>query len=85
VGDKWTPLLVRELTAGPKRFSELEQALSIGPRTLSQRLDALEAAGVVRTQPSAAGSRRLAYVLTPKGEDLLPVLYSMAEWAAKYA
>lgn len=85
VGDKWTPLLVRELTTGPKRFSELQQVLHIGPRTLSQRLNALETTGVVRTQPSAPGARRLAYVLTQKGEDLLPVLRSIAEWAAKYA
>ena len=85
MGDKWTALLVRELTAGPKRFSELEQALGIGPRTLSQRLDGLEAAGVVRTQQYTEGSRRLAYALTPKGQDLLPVLRSMADWAAKYA
>ena len=80
IGDKWSSLLIRELTAGPKRFSELEQALGIGPRTLSQRLDSLESQSIIeKTTESHA-----AYNLTAKGEDLLPVLRSMAEWCTKY-
>jgi DNA-binding HxlR family transcriptional regulator len=84
IGDKWTGLLVRELTAGPRRFTELEQSLSIGPRTLSQRLDFLEQAQVVTKQHFAEAPPRVEYSLTAKGKDLLPVLQSMAEWSAKH-
>lgn len=85
MGDKWTGQIVLDLTAGPKRFTELEQHLGIGPRTLSQRLDSLEQHAVITKKQSAETPRRMEYSLTPKGEDLLPVLQSMAAWAAKYS
>ncbi len=85
IGDKWSGLLVRELMGAPRRFSELEQSLHIGPRTLSQRLDAMEQAGILIKKQYAEAPPRVEYSLTQKGEDLLPVLQSMAEWGAKYA
>jgi DNA-binding HxlR family transcriptional regulator len=85
MGDKWTGFIVRELTAGPRRFGELQQALAIGPRTLSQRLDTLEIEGIVNKKTYAEAPPRVEYSLTQKGEDLLPVLQSMAEWSSKYA
>ncbi|HSW66854.1 MAG TPA: helix-turn-helix domain-containing protein [Bacillota bacterium] len=85
IGDKWSGLLVRELMNGPRRFTELEQTLHIGPRTLSQRLDTMEQAGVLVKKQYAEAPPRVEYSLTQKGEDLLPVLQSMAEWGAKYA
>ncbi len=84
IGDKWTGLIVRDLTAGPKRFSELEQSLGIGPRTLSQRLDALESQHIITKKQYAEAPPRVEYTLTQKGEDLLPILQSMATWSAKH-
>ena len=85
IGDKWTGLIIRDLTSGSKRFSELEQNLGIGPRTLSQRLDALASHNVITKQHFAEAPPRVEYSLTQKGEDLLPILQSMADWGAKYA
>jgi DNA-binding HxlR family transcriptional regulator len=85
IGDKWTGFIVRELMAGPRRFSELEQTLGIGPRTLSQRLDVLEEQNIIIKKHYAEAPPRVEYSLTKKGEDLLPVLQSMAEWTSKYA
>ena len=85
IGDKWTGFIVRELMAGPKRFSEFEQGLGIGPRTLSQRLDVLEDWEIITKKQFAEAPPRVEYSLTSKGEDLLPVLQSMAEWTRKYA
>jgi len=85
IGDKWSGFIVRELMSAPRRFTELEQTLHIGPRTLSQRLDAMEAAGILVKKQYAEAPPRVEYSLTEKGEDLLPVLQSMAEWSAKYA
>ncbi len=85
LGDKWTPLLVRELTACPKCFSELELSLTgISPRTLSQRLDKLEAEGIVTRRLYNDRPPRYRYALTEKGNDLRVILNSMAAWGGKY-
>src|SRR5690554_4211644 len=48
IGERWALLVVRELLLGPRRFSELRQALgSISPNVLTHRLADLEAAGVL--------------------------------------
>jgi DNA-binding HxlR family transcriptional regulator len=85
IGDKWTGFIVRELMEAPRRFSELEQHLGIGPRTLSQRLSVLEEQHIIVKKQFAEAPPRVEYSLTPKGEDLLPVLQSMAAWTSKYA
>jgi DNA-binding HxlR family transcriptional regulator len=83
LGERWTLLIVRELLLGPKRFKDLAQALpSIGANRLTERLRELEAHGVVakRTLPPPGDVR--AYVLTPYGERLRPVLLHLATWGA---
>ena len=85
IGNKWTALILRDLFTGPKRFGELEKSVgSINPRTLSQRLDYLEACGVVTKQSYAEVPPRIEYKLTQKGKDLLPILRQMAAWGTKY-
>ncbi len=86
IGDKWSGLLVRELTSGPKRFGALQEALQgISPRTLSQRLDALEACCIITKTVFAEAPPRVEYALTKKGEDLIPILQSMVAWGVKYS
>jgi DNA-binding HxlR family transcriptional regulator len=84
IGDKWSGQIVRELTSGPRRFTELEQSLQIGPRTLSQRLDSLQQKDIISKKSFAEAPPRVEYSLTQKGEDLLPILKSMAAWGSKY-
>lgn len=85
IGNKWTALILRDLSGGPKRFSELEKSVgSINPRTLSQRLDDLEQHGIITKQSFAEVPPRIEYALTCKGEDLVPVLRQMAAWGDKY-
>jgi len=85
IGNKWTALILRDLFAGPKRFSELEESVgSINPRTLSQRLDDLETHGIITKQSYAEVPPRTEYTLTKKGRDLLPILKQMAAWGTKY-
>lgn len=86
LGSKWTALILRDLTSGPKRFCEFEQSLKgISPRTLSQRLDDLEQEGVITKKSFAEVPPRVEYTLTSKGEDLVPILKSMAAWGLKYS
>lgn len=85
IGNKWTALILRDLTTGPKRFGELERSLEgISPRTLSQRVDDLEAHGIITKKSYAEVPPRCEYTLTAKGQDLVPILKQMAVWGAKY-
>ena len=75
---KWTLLVIRDLADGRSRFCELERSLNgISPRTLSLRLRALEEEGIVERQTFAEVPPRVEYVLTPKGEALLPIIEGM--------
>jgi DNA-binding HxlR family transcriptional regulator len=78
IGNKWTPLIVRDLADGRKRFSELERSLhGISPKTLSERLKRLEEAAAVERTCFAEVPPRVEYALTAKGHALLPVIESM--------
>jgi DNA-binding HxlR family transcriptional regulator len=75
VGERWTLLLVRELSTGPKRFKDLLEGLpGIGTNLLAARLKKLEGEGIVRraTLPPPAGSN--VYELTDLGGSLEPVI-----------
>lgn len=85
IGNKWTALILRDLTTGPKRFTELEHSVGgVNPRTLSQRLEDLQAHGIITKQSFAEVPPRCEYTLTEKGQDLVPVLKQMAAWGNKY-
>jgi DNA-binding HxlR family transcriptional regulator len=78
IGAKWTAILVHDLSEGPRRFSELEHScLGISPRTLSERLRALEDEGIVTRQSYPESPPRVEYALTEKGKALLPIIEEM--------
>ncbi|HLY85747.1 MAG TPA: helix-turn-helix domain-containing protein [Gaiellaceae bacterium] len=78
VGAKWTALLVHDLSEGPRRFSELERSCQgISPRTLAERLRALEAEGILERQSYPETPPRVEYTLTDKGVSLLPIIDAM--------
>ncbi len=84
VGEKWSLLIVRDLLAGPRRFSDLRRSLAaITPKWLSLRLQELEAAGVVERE--AAGPREVWYRLTPRGQALAPVVEELVVWGVEHA
>ncbi len=78
IGEKWTALLVHDMSEGARRFSELRRACpGISPRTLSERLKELETDGIVTRQSFAETPPRVEYELTDKGEALLPIIEAM--------
>lgn len=86
LGDKWSPLVLKELAErGPLRFGELEAALRLSPRTLTQRLEHLEAEGVIVAKQYCAKPPRNEYELTTKGKDLVSVVIAMGKWGEKYS
>ncbi len=77
--ERWTPLIVRELTCGDYRFNELEHGLpGISRSLLSQRLRALERAGIVERQTGTT-DRAVRYRLTPAGQELSAVVILLGE------
>ena len=81
IGSKWTALLVHDLSEGPRRFSELEHSCpGISPRTLSERLRALEHDAIVERHSYPESPPRVEYELTSKGQDLLPIIAAMREF-----
>jgi DNA-binding HxlR family transcriptional regulator len=85
IGAKWTALLVHDLSEGPRRFSELEHSCAgISPRTLSERLRALEDEGLVGRHSYAESPPRVEYDLTSKGLALLPIIHEMRQFGHAY-
>jgi DNA-binding HxlR family transcriptional regulator len=78
ISGKWTLLIIRDLAEGRCRFCELERSLQgISPRTLSLRLRALEAEGVIERRTYPEVPPRVEYRLTLKGEALVPLIDHM--------
>jgi DNA-binding HxlR family transcriptional regulator len=85
IGDRWTPLIVRDLAQGCRRFVELQRSLgAISPKTLSDRLRRLEDAGVISRSCFAEMPPRVEYRLTAKGAALLDVVESMRDFGATW-
>jgi DNA-binding HxlR family transcriptional regulator len=86
IGEKWSLLILRDLTRkGPLRFQGLEAGLpGVAPNTLSARLKALEAQGVIATRLYEQHPPRYEYYLTEKGEALRPVLKALRAWGEQF-
>jgi len=84
IGDRWAPLVVRDLLLGPLRFGDLADGLpGIGTNTLAARLKHLEAAGVVRRRLVPLPERGTVYELTEYGRELEPILLALGRWGTK--
>jgi DNA-binding HxlR family transcriptional regulator len=86
IGERWSLLILRDLfRKGPLRFQELEHGLpGVAPNTLSARLKALEAQGVIATRLYEQHPPRYQYLLTDKGKALGPVLKALRVWGETY-
>ncbi|MFE1953924.1 winged helix-turn-helix transcriptional regulator [Streptomyces sp. NPDC059524] len=81
VGDRWTLLIVRELLAGPRRYTDLHADLpGVSTDMLAARLKDLERDGVAVRRRLAPPASAYVYELTPRGRELLPVLQALGEW-----
>ncbi|MFN7983881.1 MAG: helix-turn-helix domain-containing protein [Vicinamibacterales bacterium] len=86
VGDRWSLLVVRDLMRGKRRFAEfLDSKEGIPTNTLTDRLKRLVRAGIVVRQRYSEHPPRVEYVLTPKGEDLRPMIRAMVDWGVQHA
>ncbi|MCW2753577.1 MAG: putative transcriptional regulator [Marmoricola sp.] len=85
IGDRWTILILRELSFGEQRFTDLRTGLpGIATNLLSERLRSLEDAGLVEQRELPAPAARMVYALTKTGRRINPVLRSLAEFGLPF-
>ncbi|MBT2438721.1 helix-turn-helix transcriptional regulator [Streptomyces sp. ISL-36] len=83
VGDRWTLLIVRELLAGPRRYTDLHADLpGVSTDMLAGRLKDMEGAGLLTRRRLPPPASAYVYELTERGRGLLPVLRALGEWGA---
>src|SRR5256884_1449867 len=85
-GDRWSLLIIRDLMVRAFRtFKEFQESgEGIATNILADRLQKLEAAGIITAEEEATDARRVNYRLTEKGIDLAPVLLELLIWGTRH-
>ncbi|MBB4092878.1 winged helix-turn-helix transcriptional regulator [Brucella pecoris] len=84
IGERWSLLVMRELMFGPKRFSDLRADLpGVSANVLTQRLEGLEEAGILRKTKLPPPASVQVYELTEWGYESEPILQTLGRWAAR--
>lgn len=85
IGDKWTLLVIRDLSLGKKTYREFQESPEgIPTNILAERLKRLESHGIIEKHPYQERPVRYAYQLTQKGKALGPILKDTVKWGLKY-
>ncbi|WP_426265003.1 winged helix-turn-helix transcriptional regulator [Sphingomonas sp. PWP1-2] len=84
VGERWSLLVIRELLLGPRRFGEIRSGLpGLSANVLTQRLQGLEAAGVLTRETLPPPANVKVYALTPWGYEAEPIVMALGRWALR--
>jgi len=82
IGDKWTVLVIVELSQGVRRFRELQRAIpGISQRMLTLTTRRLCRDGLVERTAYATIPPQVDYRLTPTGESLAAAVFDLADWS----
>ena len=83
VAERWTPLVLRELICGSRRFNELRRGVPLmSSALLSQRLKELESAGIIERR--AGEGNNAEYHLSEAGRELRPIIEALGFWGARW-
>lgn len=83
-GERWAMPVMRELLLGPRRFSGLKTSLQgISAKVLTERLEGLEAAGILHRRKLPPPASVQVYELTPWGYEAAPIFQAMGRWAVR--
>ncbi|MBP6013460.1 MAG: helix-turn-helix transcriptional regulator [Alphaproteobacteria bacterium] len=84
-GDRWTLLLLRDLSKGMKNFREFAASNEgVATNILASRLKLLERFSIVTRHIDPTNRRQVVYKLTQKGLDLTPIMLELTLWSSKY-
>lgn len=84
IGKRWVGLILYELLTGPKRFNQIESALPISGRLLSERLKELEKEGLVERSVYTEVPVRVEYKLTEKGLSMGETINAIEKWSKQW-
>ena len=83
LGEKWTPLIIRELITDDQSFNSLRKGVPLmSPSLLSARLKSLESSGVIERNKTDKG---VIYSLTSAGEEIGPIIEQLGVWGQRWA
>jgi DNA-binding HxlR family transcriptional regulator len=84
IGERWALLVMRELMIGPRRFGDLRASLpGLSANVLTQRLEGLEEAGIIRRRKLPPPASVQVYELTDWGLEAEPILLALGRWAIR--
>ena len=83
IGEPWSPLILRDVMVGIRRFGQIQADLGISRKVLTERLNHLVSQGVLDRRPYD-NRPRYEYVLTEKGTELVEMLMVMVAWGDKW-
>jgi DNA-binding HxlR family transcriptional regulator len=84
VGEWWSILILRDAFLGLSRFDEFAASLGIAPNMLTRRLKGLVASGLLEKRRYQDRPPRFEYVLTERGRDFRPVLWTLLSWGNRH-
>ena len=84
VGERWSILILRDAFQGLTRFDQFQTSLGIAPNILARRLKSLVEAGLLERQRYSDHPPREEYLLTARGRDFRPVIWSLLAWGNKH-
>lgn len=87
VGGKWQALILWHLsTSLTKRYGELKRCIpfEISHKSFTQQLKALEESGLIHRKQYDSIPPRVEYSLTDMGRELIPLIYGLRDWGAKW-
>jgi DNA-binding HxlR family transcriptional regulator len=83
-GEPWSPLIIRDVWVGMRRFDEIQRDLGVSRKVLAERLRWLVEQGILEQRAYSLRPLRHEYVLTEKGAELCDVLLAITAWGDRW-
>ncbi|WP_173918304.1 helix-turn-helix domain-containing protein [Halobacillus sp. Marseille-Q1614] len=84
LSQRWTGLIIHQLLDGSKRFKNIETAIGISGKVLSDRLKDMEKQGLIKREVFAETPVRIEYSLTEMGKSLTPIIKNIESWSQEW-
>src|SRR3984893_12758014 len=84
VGEWWSILILRDAFHGLTHFDQFQKSLDIAPNMLTRRFNALVESGLLERRRYNERPPRDEYVLTERGRDFRPVLWTLLAWGNRH-
>lgn len=84
LSQRWTALVIYQMLESPKRFGEIQSAIGVSGKVLSDRLKNMEQEGLIKRDVYPETPVVIEYSLTEKGESLEPVLRDIENWSSDW-